>query len=188
MSIAGSLSGDDWKTSWSSWHWTGSPQSVGGPRAGEAAVGVANPGEPFECERRPGAMRQSAPSASRCRRGRRPDPCSRRRRRTPGRSPCTGRGRIRNRECRTRESREARPRRSPAPAARRGRATRASLRGSPTRPCGAVFPRGDDARSGGRDDRPTGCDRMARCRAARRVGRPPPRPPARRIPPRRHSG
>jgi len=40
MSIAGSSSGDDWKTSRSSWTWTSSPQSVGAPRAGEMGGGA----------------------------------------------------------------------------------------------------------------------------------------------------
>ena len=35
MSITGNSSGDAWETSRSSWAWTSSPQSVGGPRAGE---------------------------------------------------------------------------------------------------------------------------------------------------------
>jgi hypothetical protein len=39
MSIAGSSSGDAWKTSRSSWTWMSSPQSVGGPRAGETGGG-----------------------------------------------------------------------------------------------------------------------------------------------------
>jgi hypothetical protein len=56
--------------------------------------------------------------------------------------------RIQSRGCRTRDSRGAPPRRGPARAARRGRATRASSRGSRRRPCGAVSSRGGDARSG----------------------------------------
>jgi hypothetical protein len=39
MSIAGSSSGDDWKIARSSWICTSSPQSVGGPRAGEMGGG-----------------------------------------------------------------------------------------------------------------------------------------------------
>ena len=39
MSIAGSSSGDAWKTSRSSWTWMSSPQSVGGPQAGETGGG-----------------------------------------------------------------------------------------------------------------------------------------------------
>ena len=39
MSITGSSSIRPWKTSLSSWTWTSSPQSVGGPRAGESGGG-----------------------------------------------------------------------------------------------------------------------------------------------------
>ena len=45
MSIASSSSGDDWKTSRSSWTCTSSPQSVGGPRAGE--IGGGSSGSPL---------------------------------------------------------------------------------------------------------------------------------------------
>ena len=41
MSITGSSSGDAWKTSRSSWTCTNSPQSVGGPRAGETGGGAS---------------------------------------------------------------------------------------------------------------------------------------------------
>ena len=39
MSITGSSSGDAWKMSRSSWTCTSSPQSVGGPRAGDTGGG-----------------------------------------------------------------------------------------------------------------------------------------------------
>jgi len=92
-----------------------------------------------------------------CRTGRRRGPCRRRRRRAPGRSRCTEHGRIRSRGCRTRDSRGVPPRRSPAQAAPPGHATRASSRDAPTRSCGAVSSRGDDARGGGQ----AGPDRRA---------------------------
>jgi hypothetical protein len=92
---------------------------------------------------------------------RRRGPCRRKPRRTPGRSPCTVRGRIRGRGCRTRDSRGVPPRRIPARAARRLPARRASFRGSPTQLCGAGSSQDGAARSNERDDEPKAYRRIA---------------------------